>query len=106
MTGLTTRISPQRYARTCGFLYLYIIVAGIFAELFVRSRLVSTDAAATADNIMANESMFRIGASGELLHQASAVSFPRCNDESSPSSRHRIDHSPMGCIAAGHGPRN
>lgn len=67
------RLSPQRYARTCGVLYLYIIVAGIFAELFVRSRLVSTDAAATANNIMANEAMFRIGASGELLHLACDV---------------------------------
>lgn len=65
------RMSPQRYARLCGLLYLYIIVAGMFAELFVRSRLVvSTDAAATARNIMANESLFRLGFSGELLHIA------------------------------------
>ena len=61
---------PQHYARICGALYLYIIVAGIFAE-FVRSRLVvPADAAATASNIMANESLFRIGFSGELLHLA------------------------------------
>jgi len=69
MTERTVSISPQHYARICGALYLYIIVAGIFAELFVRSRLVvPTDAAATASNIMANESLFRIGFSGELLH--------------------------------------
>ena len=61
--------SPQLYARICGILYLYIFVAGGFAELFVRSKLVvSTDAAATAANIMSNESMFRLGFSGELLH--------------------------------------
>lgn len=71
MTNRTVEISPQVYARTAGVLYLYIIVAGIFAEIFVRSRLiVSTDAAATAGNIMANESLFRIGFSGELLHLA------------------------------------
>lgn len=69
MTQQTVRMSPQHYARLCGILYLYIIVAGMFAELFVRSRLiVSTDAAVTASNIMANESMFRLGFSGELLH--------------------------------------
>lgn len=69
MTRQSVGMSPQLYARLCGVLYLYIIAAGIFAELFVRSRLiVSTDAAATASNIMANESLFRLGFSGELLH--------------------------------------
>jgi Domain of unknown function (DUF4386) len=62
-------ISPQLYARICGVLYLYVIVAGSFAALFVRSKLVvSEDAAATAANIMANESLFRLGFSAELLH--------------------------------------
>jgi hypothetical protein len=60
---------PQRYARTCGVLYAYIIAAGIFAEVFVRSRLVvSGDAAATAVGITNSELLFRIGAAGELLH--------------------------------------
>lgn len=71
MDQQTGRMSPQHYARLCGVLYLYIIVAGMFAELFVRSRLVvSTDAAVTASNIMANESLFRLGFSAELLHIA------------------------------------
>jgi len=71
MTQQTAKMSPQLYARICGVLYLYIIVAGIFAELFVRSRLVvPANAAATASNIMTNESLFRIGFSGELLHLA------------------------------------
>ena len=61
--------SPQVYARICGALYLYIGVAGLFAEIFVRSKLVVPgDAAATAANITANELLFRIGFSGELLH--------------------------------------
>jgi hypothetical protein len=69
MAERTVTASPQRYARICGVLYLYIIVAGMFAELFVRSKLVvSADAGATARNILANESLFRIGFSGELLH--------------------------------------
>ena len=74
MTERTATMSPQRYARICGVLYLYIIVAGTFAELFVRSRLVErADAAATAGNIMANERLFRVGVSGELLHIACDV---------------------------------
>ncbi|MFN0150145.1 MAG: DUF4386 domain-containing protein [bacterium] len=71
MAQQPVKMSPQHYARLCGVLYLYIIVAGMFAELFVRSRLiVPTDAAATATNIMAKESVFRLGFSGELLHLA------------------------------------
>ena len=61
--------SPQIYARICGALYLYIGVAGLFAEIFVRSKLiVPGDAVATAANISAHELLFRIGFSGELLH--------------------------------------
>jgi len=49
-------------------------VAGTFAALFVRGRLVvSGDAEATARNILANETLFRIGFTGELLHLACDV---------------------------------
>lgn len=71
MSRRAATFSPRLYARFCGVLYLYIFVAGSFAELFVRSKLiVASDAAATAANIMAHESMFRLGFSGELLHLA------------------------------------
>ncbi len=54
--------SPQVMARTAGWLYLGVIVLGIFAELFVRGRLVAhADAEATAHNILANEFLFRSG---------------------------------------------
>jgi len=62
---------PQSYARACGLLYLYIIVVGIAAEMLVRDRLiVAGDAAATAANILANETLFRLGFTGELLQLA------------------------------------
>jgi Domain of unknown function (DUF4386) len=71
MTERTLTASVQHYARMCGVLYLYIIVAGTFAEIFVRSRLVVPgDAAATAGNIRAHESLFRVGFSAELMHLA------------------------------------
>lgn len=66
--------SPRLQARICGWLYLYIIVAGSFAEIFVRGRLVvGGDAAATAANLLASETLFRIGFSAELLHLACDV---------------------------------
>jgi hypothetical protein len=59
---------PRTYARIAGALYLIVIVAGIFAELVVRSRLVvSDDAAATANNILAHEQLFRWGFAAELI---------------------------------------
>jgi hypothetical protein len=59
---------PQRYARAGGALYLFIIVAALFGESFVRGKLiVSGDAAATASNIMGSEFLFRAGLAGEML---------------------------------------
>ena len=70
MTVRTAGISPQPYARICGVLYLYIVVVGIFAAQ-VRSKLVvPADPAATAGNILANESLFRLAFAGELLQLA------------------------------------
>ena len=55
-------------ARFAGLLYLIIIAAGIFAEFFVRqSLIVAGDAAATAANIVASESLFRFGIAGDLI---------------------------------------
>jgi hypothetical protein len=68
MADHTVETSPQIYARTGGILYLYIIVVGIFGELFVRDKLiVSGDATATANNIMASQSLWRISVAGELI---------------------------------------
>jgi hypothetical protein len=56
------------YARLGGWLYLVVFVAGIFAENFVRSALiVSGNATATAANIMAHESLWRIGFAADLI---------------------------------------
>src|ERR1700733_7069216 len=56
LANRTVETSPQIYARVGGILYLFIIVAGIFAEIFVRDKLIiSGDAAATAGNIVASE---------------------------------------------------
>ena len=60
--------SPQVYARIGGVLYLIIIVIGFCSEFFVREKLVvSGDVTATANNIVASESLWRITIAGELI---------------------------------------
>lgn len=54
--------NPQLYARAAALIGLVGIANGIFAEAFVRGRLlVSSDAAATAQNIIDSEGLFRAG---------------------------------------------
>jgi hypothetical protein len=66
--------SPQVYARIGGVLYLIIIVIGFCSEFFVRDKLVvSGDATATAHNIAASESLWRISIAGELILLVCAV---------------------------------
>jgi len=63
-----TEISTRKAARVAGLGYLIIIIAGIFAEFFVRANLiVPGDAATTANNIMASAWLFRIGIASDLI---------------------------------------
>ncbi len=64
--GIST---PKFKARIAGFLYLIVIVGGIFAEIGVRGRLVvSGDPAATALNIVAHELLYRLGFAVEVFY--------------------------------------
>lgn len=64
----------QRTARTAGVLYLIIIVAGIFAQFFVRMSLIDpTDAAATAAAVQGAEALFRMGIAADLVMIAADV---------------------------------
>ena len=66
--------SPQVYARIGGLLYLIIIVIGFCGEFFVRDKLVvSGDVTATANNIMASESLWRVQIAGDLILLVCAV---------------------------------
>lgn len=59
--------SPRLLARIAGFFYLIIIATGMFAQLGVRGRvIVPGDPAATAQNILANEALYRLGLASEL----------------------------------------
>ncbi len=68
MANQALETSPQVYARIGGILYLIIIVAGLFGEAFARGTLiVSGDATATANNIMASQFLWRVGIAGDLI---------------------------------------
>jgi len=68
MTDNTGETSPQIYARIGGALYLVLILAGMFAVIFVRGKLiVSGDVTATANNIIASPLLWRFGIAGDLI---------------------------------------
>ncbi len=68
MIPQVNKISPQVYARILGTLYLVIIIVGALGQIFIRGALITPgDAAATAKNIMAAESLWRIGIAGDII---------------------------------------
>jgi hypothetical protein len=70
LTNTSPQFSPMKYARIGGVIYLVIIVAGIFGELFVRGKLVVYgEVAATAANIIASPFLWRLGISIDLVMQ-------------------------------------
>ena len=66
---MTYTISNKKLARIAGLLYLMVIIAGLFAEIFVRQALqVPGDALATARNIQASENLYRAGFVADLFN--------------------------------------
>lgn len=67
-------ITPNSAARIAGALYLLIIAGGIFAEMAVRGQvMVPGDAAATLQNLLAHESLFRAGIAVHLFYLACTI---------------------------------
>lgn len=59
----------KNLARIAGFCYLIVIGTGLFSEVFVRQALrVSNDAFKTAQNIQANEMLYRWGFVADLIN--------------------------------------
>lgn len=66
--------SPRILAGIGGLLYLIIIVGGIFGEAFIRNRIIMPgNAAATAANLGALESLWRFGIASEIFMLSCAV---------------------------------
>src|SRR5437762_1953488 len=65
----TGEASPLLKARIAGVLYLIIIVTAGFAEGFVRDKLVvGSDAAATANNLLTHELLYRAAGAADLIN--------------------------------------
>ena len=74
MINQIAETSPQAKARLAGIFFLLTTLAGIFAQVFVTERLVIwSDAAATANNILSNESLFRLGFAVYLVEMACQI---------------------------------
>jgi uncharacterized protein DUF4386 len=76
-TAMTERIaetSPRLKARIAGAFYLVTTLTRMFVEIFVRNRLVvPDDAAATANNILSHEALWRWGFAADIMAFASYV---------------------------------
>ena len=71
MTNRVADISLRQAARVAGFGYLIIFILGGFVNFIARQNLiVPGDAATTASNIVASESLFRMGIAGGLISLA------------------------------------
>jgi hypothetical protein len=68
--------SLSHYTKIAGFLYLIIIVLGIFTEIYVRDGLiVYGNPALTAENILGASTLWRLAASAGIVMLVSAVIF-------------------------------
>jgi hypothetical protein len=67
MLNCIADLSKRKVARVAGLLYLAVIVFGVTAELVRQSLIVPGDATTTASNIMASESLFRLGFVSDLI---------------------------------------
>ena len=70
MTNIITDLTQKKAITILKILYPIWFIVGFFSILYVPSLLiVAEDATTTASNIMANESLFRIGIAGSLITQ-------------------------------------
>ncbi|MBX9928371.1 MAG: DUF4386 domain-containing protein [Gemmatimonadaceae bacterium] len=70
----STEMSPRTKARLAGAFYLLTMLLGIFAQVGVSERLIVVgNAAATASNIVTQESFFRLGYAVYLIEMACQI---------------------------------
>jgi hypothetical protein len=72
--GRLADMSPKAKARFAGAFFLITILLGVFAQGFISERLVvSGDASATANNILAHESLYRLAFAVYLIEMACQI---------------------------------
>lgn len=74
MTNPMAETSPSTRGRILAALYLFVIFAGITAQVFISDQLVvPNDAAKTAANILANRSLYRLGFTIFMLEMVAQI---------------------------------
>ena len=74
MTDRTAETSQRKAARVAGFMFLFSLIVPLLNWTLVLSKLIDEkDAIATANNIMANELLFRVGITVELIMSVGLV---------------------------------
>jgi uncharacterized membrane protein YfcA len=69
--------SNKKTARIAGAFYLILVLTGIFSLLYVPSKLIVwNDAAVTFNNIIANETLFRLGIVAGIIAYISFLFLP------------------------------
>lgn len=67
----------NKISRLAGLLYLIVVVTGIFSLAYVPSQItVPNDPQATANNIIASESLFRLGIASFMIKQVAFLLLP------------------------------
>jgi hypothetical protein len=70
MTERMTEASPRPSARITGVVYLLYFLTAVCGELFLKGIVVDGNAAATATNILAHQTLFRLGLATGLIATA------------------------------------
>jgi hypothetical protein len=70
MMERTAELSPRPSARITGVVYLLYFLTAVSSELFLKGIVVDGDATATANNILAHQSLFRSGLATGLIATA------------------------------------
>ncbi|MGH9422750.1 MAG: DUF4386 domain-containing protein, partial [Thermoanaerobaculia bacterium] len=71
---MTSEITPRNMGRLTALFYLIVIVGGIFAQGVVSDRLINFgNAATTASNILANETLYQAGFTVFLIEMTAQV---------------------------------
>jgi hypothetical protein len=71
---LAADMSPRTKGKFAGAIYLLYVIAGVFAQAFISDRLVVfSDAAKTASNILANQSLYKLGFTVYLVEMAGQI---------------------------------
>src|ERR1700693_1473063 len=70
MTKRIAEASPSPSARITGVVYLLCVVAAVLGDFFLKGLVVDGDAAATANNLLAHPSLFRLGLATGLIATA------------------------------------